>query len=175
MMGLSQTTGYAIYALACLEDFAGHSRLIRDIAACTTIPPAYLAKVINQLSRKGLVTTKRGYRGGIFLSKPATSISLLEIVLAVEGDRWICDCMLGLQGCDALHRCPTHSAWKQIRIQIEAALRNTTLSDVIRCLQESLPEKPGNIRSAAYATERPGQKGRSRGARRAASPKNSCP
>jgi Rrf2 family transcriptional regulator, iron-sulfur cluster assembly transcription factor len=147
MMGLSQTTGYAIYALACLEDPACRPRLIRDIAACSAIPKAYLAKVVNQLSRKGLLATKRGYRGGIFLTKPASTISLLEIVLAVEGDRWIGDCMLGLQGCEASDRCPTHAEWQHIRTEIETVLRHTMLSDVIHCLRQPRREKPGDTRS----------------------------
>ncbi len=136
MMGLSQTTGYAVHALCCLEDPTCHPRLIRDIAECTAIPKPYLAKIINQLSRKGLVTTKRGYRGGIFLTRPSTEISLLDVVEAIEGKAWIGECLLGMDDYTAYCVCPTQKIWKKIRGQIQDALRNTSLASVVQCMIE---------------------------------------
>ena len=61
MMCLSQTTGHAIQALSCLNESACECRLIADIARCSSVPKAYLAKIFNLLARRRLVTAKRGY------------------------------------------------------------------------------------------------------------------
>lgn len=136
MMCLSQTTGYAIRALGCLGEEKCHPHLIRDVAKCSGVRKPYLAKVINRLSINGLVVSKRGFGGGISLSRPAERISLLEIVKAIEGENWIGPCLLGMEECAADEMCPTKSLWKQVSAQIETVLRTTTLADVIVVMQK---------------------------------------
>ena len=63
MLSLSVTTGYAIKALMCLESGECVPRHISDIANCTGVPRAYLAKILSALAQQGLVQTKRGYCG----------------------------------------------------------------------------------------------------------------
>jgi len=139
-MCLSQTTGYTVHALACLHAGSGQPRTIHDIADCTGIHKPYLAKILNQLSQRGLVSTKRGYRGGIALSRPPEKITLLEIVEAVEGPKWLGPCLLGLDDCAARRVCPTHNVWASVQRQIIDVLRRTTLADVIECVSQ--PGKP---------------------------------
>ena len=134
MIGLSQTTGYAVHALCCLEDPYCHPRLIRDIAQCTKIPRPYLAKIINQLSREGLVAAKRGYRGGIYLTRPPDQISLLEIIEAIEGQDFIAECMLGLDDCSTPCLCPTHEIWQRVRGEIKEGLRQSNLADILNAV-----------------------------------------
>ena len=130
MLCLSQTTGYAVQALVCLDEQDGHANLIRDIARCAGIPKPYLARIINDLVHEGLVAAKRGYRGGIALARPARNISLLQIVEAIEGPNWIAPCLLGLNDCAAHKLCPTHVVWQRISKQLKAVMGRTTLADV---------------------------------------------
>ena len=136
MLSLSVTTGYAIKALMCLEGGDCLSRHISDVARCTGVPRAYLAKIISALSQQGLVETKRGYRGGVSLARSAEEISLLEIVEAVEGDQWLGDCLLRMDTCDVLTTCPTHHFWVRIRREITEELRKLTLASVIASKKE---------------------------------------
>lgn len=87
MTSLSQTTGYAIEALACLARQGDGSMLIREIADQTGIPLPYLAKVVHKLGEAGLVESKRGHKGGVKLADDPSAISLLRISAAVEGTR----------------------------------------------------------------------------------------
>lgn len=135
MLSLSITTGYAIQALSCLESGDCVPRHISDIARCTGVPRAYLAKVLSALSQQGLVQTKRGYRGGISLVRRADDISLLQIVEAVEGDHWLGECLLGMETCHILTICPTHDFWARIRREITETLRATTLASVMASRQ----------------------------------------
>lgn len=57
-----------------------------DLAAFHGVPPAYLAKQLQALSAAGIVTSQRGRQGGYRLARPAPDISLLDVVLAVDGD-----------------------------------------------------------------------------------------
>jgi Rrf2 family protein len=130
MLCLSQTTGYAVRALVCLDEQSGHANLIRDIAGRTGIPKPYLARIFNDLTHRGLVAAKRGYHGGIALARPAEEISLLQVVEAVEGPNWIGPCLLGLDDCTASRTCPTNAVWRRASKQIKAVLDKTTLADV---------------------------------------------
>ena len=117
----------------CLESGDCVPRHISDIARRTGVPKAYLAKILNALSQQGLVQTKRGYRGGISLARSTEDISLLQIVEAVEGGQWLCDCLLGIEEFGAYTICPTHDFWARIRGEIAEQLRKTTLAALIAC------------------------------------------
>ncbi len=138
MLSLSVTTGYAIKALMCLASGDCPTRHVSDIARCTGVPRAYLAKILNALSQQGLLQTKRGYQGGISLARPAEEISLLQIVEAVEGEGWLGDCLLGMPNCGALTICPTHDFWQRTRREITEELRKTTLAAIIAAMRPAL-------------------------------------
>lgn len=131
MLCLSQSVGYAIQALASLEANTEASRLIREIALDSGVPAPYLTKLLQKLADADLVTSKRGYKGGVTLKRTASRISLLEISEAIDGRRWLGRCLLGLEECSDVRACPTHAFWKQARTNIEQKLQKTSLADVV--------------------------------------------
>lgn len=133
MMGFSHTLGYAIKAISCLENPGQQTVLAHeeDIASKTNIPRPYLAKIINNLEKKGLISTKRGPGGGVSLAIPSDHISVLDVVEAVEGEEWFQTCMLGMDNCGASKYCPFVDLWSEIHEKIENALRKTTIAEVI--------------------------------------------
>lgn len=132
MLALSQTSGYAILALACLDAPGGEWRLAREIAAEIDVPAPYLSKILHSLALANVILAKRGYRGGFTLARPAASINVIEIVEAVDGHRWIGKCLLGLSECSDERGCPTHAFWKATRTEIERRLRRLTLVEVAK-------------------------------------------
>ncbi len=130
MLPLSQTAGYAVLALSCLDDPGGAPALVQDVAARTGIPRAYLSKLMNSLSHKGLVQSKRGNKGGVLLAHPAREITLDLIAEAVDGDDWRRTCLLGFDACADDRACPTHAFWKEERDRIHAHLQQNTLADI---------------------------------------------
>lgn len=84
MNSISQTTGYAIEALACMASREEGYASVQDIAECAGIPPSYLAKIVHRLAIAGIIHAKRGYRGGIQLAKAPGEIKLIEIHQAAE-------------------------------------------------------------------------------------------
>lgn len=131
MLSLSQTTGYAIEALAHLNPPGGQPLLLRDVARRASVPGAYLAKRMPDLVAAGLVTSRRGQRGGLLLARPPDEITLLQISEALEARRWLDGCLLGLTSCSDERSCPVHAFWKPVRREIENTLRTTTLAHVM--------------------------------------------
>jgi len=141
MLGFSQTVGYAIQALGCLNDPTCARHQTADIARCAKVPKPYLYKIIQALARKRLVVAKRGIGGGVALARPPAQISLLRIVEAVEGKNWLSDCLLGLNECSNQKTCPTHDFWQRIRREITEELDRTTLATVIAFRTQSRAQR----------------------------------
>ena len=131
MLSLSKTTGYAIQALSHLDEPGGQPATLRNIASRARVPYPYLARRMPDLVAAGLVRSVRGKCGGVLLARPQDTITLLQISEAVEARQWLGRCLLGLTACTDERACPAHAFWKDARQQIESALRNTTLADVI--------------------------------------------
>lgn len=130
MLTLSHTIGYAILALSCLEGPGGRMMLAKQIAERTGIPAAYLAKILHSLGQSGLILSKRGYRGGVTLTRSPDSISLREVADAFKGKDWRDHCLLGVDPCSGGLDCPILSFWEEQRRQIEAGLGRVTLAEM---------------------------------------------
>lgn len=151
MFSLSQTTGHAIQALTCLAGDSCPHRFIQDIAESSGVPRAYLAKILKRLNEAGLVESKRGYKGGVWLARSAEEITLLDICLAIEGDDSVSCCLLGSDFCDDKRDCPTHKFWKKTRASIEDELDQTTLADVVAFEKKRRPSKRPTKRRKAVS------------------------
>lgn len=127
---LSQAVGYAATALGRIAAAGGASVLIKDIADDCEIPSPYLAKIINTLARKGVVATQRGVGGGVVLARPAQSITLFDLCVALDDLIVQPRCMLGVAPCSDERACPAHQFWTGHRAGIVAFLQSTTIADI---------------------------------------------
>ncbi len=111
---LSQTTEYALRAMACLAYSPDELTPTPRLAELTLVPPNYLAKVLQSLAQAGLITGRRGVGGGYRLARPAEEISLLDVVNAIDPVERIRTCPLGLpnhgSNLCALHTCVDEAA-----------------------------------------------------------------
>lgn len=127
---LSQTVGYAIRALSYLARMKGKPVLVREISEATTIPQAFLAKIVNTLGRKRLVSTQRGIGGGISLAREPESITLYEICEMLDDPILKSRCILGMIECSDENGCPVHHFWAQKQKEEIDFLHKTTLADI---------------------------------------------
>ena len=132
MLPLSQTTGYAVRALQCLQEPGGHPVLVEEVADYTGIPRSYLSKLIHKLAKKGLVVARRGHHGGVVLAKPSTEITLEDLSDAIDGVAWRKRCLMGLLGCTDAAPCVLHEFWQVTLNQILGRLRTVTLADLVQ-------------------------------------------
>lgn len=135
---LSQTVEYALRAMIHLADRSPGGSTTDEIAQATKVPKPYLSKVIQGLSRAGLVISKRGIGGGVCLVKSPEELTILEVVEAVEPIGRIATCPLGLES-HGTNLCPLHRRLDQSLALVEDAFRQTTLAQV---LAEPTTSKP---------------------------------
>ena len=134
----SQTVEYALRAVAHLAYEAPSARTTEQLAEATRVPPAYLSKVLQALSRGGIVKSQRGVGGGMSLVKRPDELTILEVVNAVEPIQRIKTCPLGLKS-HGVRLCPLHRRLDDAMAQVEAAFGGTTLAEVLNEPTKSPP------------------------------------
>jgi Rrf2 family protein len=127
---LSQATGYAISALAYIAAMGGKPALVKGVAEACDAPAAYLAKIINTLSRRKLVLTQRGVGGGVSLARRPQEISLRELCEALDDPVIQPRCMLGNAHCSHDRACPAHAFCTMHRQELSDFLQRTTIADI---------------------------------------------
>lgn len=102
---------------------------IRTIAAELDIEFHFLTKIFRQLTEAGLMHSQRGPKGGIALAQAPERITLLEIVVAIDGEDLFEECVLGLPGCGDRKPCPMHERWAVERGRVKRMFDATTLAE----------------------------------------------
>jgi Rrf2 family protein len=126
----SQTTEYALRAMACLAMAPGDLVPTAALADRTKVPANYLAKVLQQLATAGLIRGRRGVGGGYTLARPSENISLLEIINTVGELHRIECCPLGVHE-HGSNLCPLHRAMDDAAAAIIKMLDGVSLKSLI--------------------------------------------
>jgi Rrf2 family iron-sulfur cluster assembly transcriptional regulator len=133
-VGLQLTRGgeYALRAmtyLACRPE--GDVASLRDICQAQGIPETFLAKILQSLAHAGLAVSQRGAHGGFALARPASEISMREIVEAVDGPIALNPCVLWPDDCSRSGECQVHKAWMHAQEELMGVLGTVTLSSLV--------------------------------------------
>lgn len=129
-MFFSKTCEYALRATVFIAQKSEHGRKvgIREIAAGIDSPEPFIAKILQSLSRQGLIQSVKGPTGGFYTDAEMRKNTLADIVSAVDGNRLFTGCGLGLKECSASKPCPVHNEFAQIRDRLSAILHSTPIS-----------------------------------------------
>ncbi len=103
-----------------------------ELAAAAECPEQFLSKVLQNLTRAGLVTSHRGNTGGFELPRNRRDASVLEVVEAVEGPIRLNLCLTSERACERQSWCPAHSVWAQAQDAMAEVLRKATIGDLAR-------------------------------------------
>ncbi len=135
-MILSRTSQYAVQALIYMATKPKAEPVLnRDIAAHLNVPPAYLAKIMQNLCKGSLLYSFRGRLGGFCLREGMEKTDLMQILKLTEGAAFTQDCMLGLKVCSDETACPMHFKWKPIKEKIVRLLQEQTLEKLAKAVQ----------------------------------------
>lgn len=137
---ISQAVEYSLRAMGILAESPSAALTVQTIAERGQIPAAYLSKLLQGLTRAGLVTAQRGVGGGYVLARSAAEITLADVVNVVEPLQRITRCPLGKPG--HLTLCPLHRRLDDALATIEQAYRSTTLADLCKEAQGAAPLCP---------------------------------
>lgn len=128
---LSQGSQYAISAIIALsKQPKGEPVSASALARPINCPTAYLSQVLSKLKPAGILKSRRGLNGGVYLARPLHAISLLDVIEAIDGTPFFTRCFLGIEGCGHIEPCPFHGFWSQERSKIQEWLSQTTFDDI---------------------------------------------
>jgi Rrf2 family iron-sulfur cluster assembly transcriptional regulator len=133
----SRSAEYAVRAFVHMAPLpAGEYAMVKNIAAEGNIPAHFLAKILQDLARDGLLRSSKGPRGGFRLSQAPEEISLRAIVDAVDGTGRYERCIGGSAECNDAVPCGMHDSWKALRSRIIEYLEGTSIADLAEALSE---------------------------------------
>ncbi|RIY32451.1 hypothetical protein CJP74_04505 [Psittacicella melopsittaci] len=133
-MKLTSKARYAVMAVADLALYSFLSKntiVLKEIADRQQISISYLEQLFAKLRRKGIVNSLRGPGGGYFLSKDIDSISVWDIITAVDETIELKRCS-GNGDCVNGEKCITHNLWNELTKNISAYLKQATIGSIIR-------------------------------------------
>ncbi len=137
---ISQTAEYALRAVTFLAERPDTAYSIPRIAEATHVPAQYLAKIMQDLAKQGVITSRRGVKGGYSLARAPNEVTLLEIVQAVDPVRRITCCPLGLAA-HKDHLCSLHARIDHACGLFEDAFQQATLGELLD--EAALPAADG--------------------------------
>lgn len=129
---LSQTSQYALRAMIFLGEREGEAPVrVEDIANALDVPRNYLSKILHTLTRRGILQSLRGPRGGFSLARSASEVTLLELVEPFDDIEARRTCLLGKKECSDVNPCAVHAQWKATATEVARFFRETTLEKAV--------------------------------------------
>ena len=134
---LSKATEYAIRALVYidLQNKQGQTPGFREISREIDSPVQFTAKILQTLTRYGLISSMKGRGGGFFFDDRAEELTLYEVVHAWEGNQFFNRCLFGFKYCDHEHPCPLHEDFMKIWEDFKALLKRETIQSMARKIE----------------------------------------
>ena len=129
---ISQGAQYAISAIIAISKYTGDGDAISasELSKSLNCPTAYLSQILAKLKAPGILNSRRGLNGGVYLAKPISDITMMQVIAAIDGTEFFDKCFMGIEGCGHIEPCPFHEFWSVERKKIEQWLIDTTFEQV---------------------------------------------
>ena len=135
MLKINRQTDYAVRVILALAKRGEGVRLSSaDIQQEMLIPKSFMSRIVAQLSREGLINTFPGRDGGMSLPRPASQITLKDVVDAFEGPILLSECMQvkGEDDCPFQSNCPVRSKWGRVQVAMMREMASITFEDLVK-------------------------------------------
>jgi Rrf2 family protein len=131
MLRFTREAEYGLLAMAYIASRPkGELAYRKEIAEHHNIPREFLAKVLQKLSRSGLIKSYRGIRGGYLLALPASEVSIADVVSAVDGPMALVECARPDGSCPQMEICGFREILWGLQDEIVSLLRKVTVKDL---------------------------------------------
>ncbi len=129
---LSNSSKYALKAVLYLALHSNENNriLAKNISEPINVPKAYIAKLLQELSRHGIISSAKGPHGGFYLNDANRLHSLIDIVHVVDGKQHMESCLLSLEDCNEDKPCPLHKLAGPFRAKFIRNLEDTTIDEL---------------------------------------------
>lgn len=147
MAHITTSVEYGIHCLLWLVGNEDRPVSSRDLAELQGVSPSFVAKIFPRLEKAGIVKASEGVRGGYLLARPASTISFLDVVDAIEGEKPLFDCQ------EVRGRCALFSAkppgWATagtcaihaVMLQAEKAMREALAAQTLESVSNRVVSK----------------------------------
>jgi Rrf2 family protein len=138
MLRLTKKADYGLMALKYLAEQtllsgksgAASAQSAKDIAEAYHIPPQLLAKILQTLTRQGLLVSHAGTNGGYALARPAAQINAFEVIRAIDGPLFITSCITIHGTCDLAGHCTIKEPLRKVNDSIKDLLSGIVIADL---------------------------------------------
>jgi Rrf2 family iron-sulfur cluster assembly transcriptional regulator len=110
--------------------------MTKEIADKNGLPPTYLEQLMVLLRKAGLLSSTRGAHGGYALNRPASEITLAEIIEVLEGPLVLADCPSGTGCCGNPEACALQDVWAEASQGLYKIFQNITLAQLVERQRE---------------------------------------
>ncbi|MCA1584668.1 MAG: SUF system Fe-S cluster assembly regulator [Acidobacteria bacterium] len=144
MLRLSKKADYALIAMThlAMRQDAGGSSSAREVAEAYAIPLELLAKILQRLVRARLLHSVQGTRGGYRLARAPLSISVADVIQAVDGPVTVTACSDQDHRCDQFSRCSIRDPLWKIKTRILDTLNTVTVAELAADAEQHLAPQP---------------------------------
>ncbi len=131
MLKLTKKADYGLMALKYLAEHPETAaQSAKDVADAYGIPAQLLAKILQQLTKKGLLRSHAGMNGGYALAREAREISAYEVILAIDGPFFITSCTKGTKACELTPSCTIKEPLARVNETIAGVLKSISIQDL---------------------------------------------
>ena len=132
MLKLTKKADYGLMALKFLAEHPEHpAQSAKEIADAYGIPAQLLAKILQRLTKTGILRSQAGMNGGYALSRDSRSISAFEVIHAIDGPFFITSCTKGAHGCDLTPNCTIKEPLARVNETIAGVLKSISIHDLV--------------------------------------------
>jgi Rrf2 family protein len=135
MLRINRQTDYAVRVVLALAKRGEDARLSSTaIQQEMLIPKAFMSRIVAQLSREGLINTFPGREGGLMLPRPASQITLRDVVEAFEGPILLSACLQakGEDDCPFRTNCPVSPKWGRVQVAMMREMASITFEELAK-------------------------------------------
>jgi Rrf2 family protein len=147
MLKLTKKADYGLMALKYLAEHPDKQALsAKDVADAYGIPAQLLAKILQSLTRHGMLKSHAGMNGGYALARDASEISAYEVIHAIDGPFFITSCTKGTKSCDLTPSCTIKEPLARVNDTIAGVLKSISIQDLAEHEQPAIrPHAPQGL------------------------------
>ena len=157
MLRLTKKADYGLMALKYLAEQAAatgktgaaSAQSAKDIADAYHIPPHLLAKILQTLTRHGILASHAGTNGGYALSRSASDINAFDVIRAIDGPLFITSCITIHGTCDLAGHCTIKEPLRKVNDSIKDLLSGIVIADLVEPVDPHAAPVAGGLVSIA--------------------------
>ena len=135
---LSNSSKYALTAVLLLAGQTDDTekKMVKDLSLYTNVPKAYLAKLLQQLSKHKVISSTKGPGGGYYLTEENRRLPVYRLIEVIDGTQRMESCVLGIAECNADRPCPLHEYVSPTRSAFLNTLKKMTIEELSRDIKK---------------------------------------